>query len=305
MHLKQLHYFLAVAEEGSFSKAATVLHMTQPPLSLAIAQLESELGVRLLERHPYGVSKTPAGEFLAVSGAELMQRVTRIEGHLKDLGQGIAGRLQLAAVPSFSWSLLPPLLKAYTEQSPGVVVELSDPSPPDVLNQVTAGIADVGIVVTGSATELQEEYAGELHVALIQPMPLVAVLPPRYRNAPEAVDLGDLMAEQWMVPQPYAGFPGLIELMEAAWLDMKQRPADVRMVSTLQTALPLIAAGMGIGIMPASISEVAGSSVVIREFIQDVRPLEGTLVWSRRHTVTPATQRFLDLVLSHSSARGI
>lgn len=301
MNLRQLRYFLAVAEEGSFSKAAAALHMTQPPLSLAVSQLEKELGARLLERHTHGVSKTEAGEYLAANGFQLILRAGRIESHVKALGQGLTGRLHIASVPSFSWSGLPPLLKNYAEQSPGVEVELSDPAPAEVLSQVSSGLADVGFVATGNTGSLRDSTAADLRVALVQEMPLVAVLPPGHRGAPETIDLSSLMDETWMVPQRYAGFPGLIELIEDVWAAMGKRPATVRTVATLQTAIPLVAAGMGISIMPSAVAKLAGENIVIRRISQAVHPLEGTMVWPENRTLTPAAQRFVDLVMSISS----
>lgn len=307
MDLRQLRYFLAVASEGSFSRAAAGLHMTQPPLSLAIGQLEKELGVKLLHRHPHGVSCTEAGSFLAVQGAQLVQRTARIEQQLIDMGQGSAGQVLLAAVPSFSWSYLTPLLNAFALEAPGSVVELSDPSPHEALQQLLAGTVDVAIVATGDAGALQAAYENELSVVALQQMPLVAVLPPSYKDAPDPIDMVSLMDETWLVPQLYPRFPGLPELIEQAWLRLGRHPAQVRTVSTLQTAVPLISAGMGISVMPDSIASIAGGHIEVRQFIQPIAPLQGCLVSSLQHSPTPAVRRFLETAngLAPSGNRGI
>lgn len=296
MDLRQLRYFLTVAQEGSFSRAAASLHMTQPPLSLAVSQLEKEMGIRLLERHSHGVRTTAAGEYLVEAGAQLLQRTARIEQHLLDLGRGIRGRLRVAAVPTFSWTYLPPLLQKYAQIAANVEVELSDPAPQDVLSLVASGIADIGFVATGNTEQLRRFHESELHVELAHPMPLAAALPRRLRDAPDPVDLRSLLDERWIVPARIPGFPGLIELIEAVWADLECSP-QVHVVSTLQTAVPLVVAEMGVSIMPGSITEITNDSLVIRRTLQVIRPLEAAVVWSRSQTPTPALRRFLELVL--------
>ncbi|GAA1882994.1 LysR substrate-binding domain-containing protein [Paeniglutamicibacter psychrophenolicus] len=297
MDLRQIRYFLAVAAEGSFSRAANTLHMTQPPLSLAIGQLEKELGVRLLDRHPHGVSCTEAGAFLVTQGTQLLKRTRRIEDQLRDMGNGTAGQLQLAAVPSFSWSYLTPLLNRFSLEAPGSVVELSDPTPQEALNQLAAGTIDIAIVATGNAKALQGAYENELSVTPLQEMPLVAALPPSFRDAPDPIDMSSLMGETWLLPQLYPRFPGLPELVNEAWTKLGRHPSRIRTVSTLQTAIPLIAAGMGIGVMPDSVSQMAGSHLVVRRFVQPITPLQGCLVSSLRHARSPAVQKFIDMAL--------
>ncbi|GLB69073.1 LysR family transcriptional regulator [Arthrobacter mangrovi] len=294
MNLRQLEYFLAVVSEGSFSRAASALHMTQPPLSQSVIQLEKQLGVRLLDRHPQGVSATPAGELLAGQGRQLLRWSERIEEQVKMLGRGLAGRLQIASVPTFAWTHLPPLLKAYAAQAPAVDVELSDPEPAEVLRQVAGGQADVGFVATADPDSLADSHP-DLGLAAVKPMPLVLVLPPQLSALPDPVDLADLAEETWILPSKISGFPGLLELAEQLWRSAGTRPASIRNVSTLQTAVPLIAAGMGISLMPRSIADVAGSRVEVRDCLQQVDPLHAAMVWSRQLPPSPVLELFLEV----------
>jgi len=294
MNLRQLEYFLAVVAEGSFSRAAAALHMTQPPLSQSVIQLEKQLGVRLLDRHPQGVSVTPAGELLADQGRQLLRWSERIEEQARMLGQGLAGRLHIASVPTFSWTHLPPLLKAYAEQAPAVAVELSDPEPAEVLRQVAGGQADVGFVATADPASLARSYP-ELELAVVKAMPLVLVLPPQLSALPEPVELADLADEAWILPTQIPGFPGLLELAEELWRRAGVRPASIRSVSTLQTAVPLIAAGMGISLMPRSITDIAGTRVEVRTCLQPVEPLHAVMVLSRQLPPSPVLELFLEV----------
>lgn len=298
MNLRQLEYFLAVVSEGSFSRAATALHMTQPPLSQSVIQLEKHLGVRLLDRHPQGVSATPAGELLAGQGRQLLRWSERIEEQVKMLGRGLAGRLQIASVPTFAWTHLPALLKVYAAQAPAVDVELSDPEPAEVLRQVAGGQVDVGFVATADPDSLADSHP-DLGLAAVKPMPLVLVLPPQLSALPDPVDLADLADETWILPAKISGFPGLLELAERLWRSAGTRPASIRNVSTLQTAVPLIAAGMGISLMPRSIADVAGSRVEVRDCLQRVDPLHAAMVWSRQLPPSPVLELFLEVARRH------
>ena len=294
MNLRQLEYFLTVTAEGSFSRAAAVLHMTQPPLSQSVLQLEKQLGVQLLVRHRQGVSPTAAGELLAVQGQQLLRWSERVEEQVKAVGQGIAGRLHIASVPTFAWAHLPPLLKAYAAKAPGVAVELSDPEPAEVLRQIATGNADVGFVATDDPARLAAGHE-ELGVAAVMAMPLVAVLPPRLAHLPDPLDLVELMGEPWIVPSAIPGFPGMTGIVERLWHGLGVRPGSVRTVSTLQTAIPLIAADMGITLMPRAIADSAGKRIAVREPLQRVDPLHAVMVWSRDLPPSPALERFLQL----------
>jgi LysR family transcriptional regulator, benzoate and cis,cis-muconate-responsive activator of ben and cat genes len=294
MNLRQLEYFLTVAAEGSFSRAAVALQMTQPPLSQSVLQLEKQLGVQLLVRHRQGVSPTAAGKLLAAQGRQLLRWGERLEEQVKALGQGLAGRLHIASVPTFAWGYLPHLLKAFAVDAPGVDVELSDPEPAEVLRQVSNGSADVGFVATGAPDRLAASHE-ELSVTPILSMPLVAVLPPRLADLPEPLDLIELAAESWIIPSAIPGFPGMGGIIDRLWQDLGIHPGSVRTVSTLQTAVPLIAADMGISLMPRSVADFAGSTAHIRTPLQDVLPLYAAMVWSQQLPPSPVLEKFLEV----------
>ncbi|MFD1210877.1 LysR family transcriptional regulator [Arthrobacter sp. GCM10027362] len=294
MNLRQLEYFLTVTAEGSFSRAAAVLHMTQPPLSQSVLQLEKDLGAQLLVRHPKGVTLTEAGSFLAAQGRELLSWSRHLEDQVRNMGRGLAGRLHVAAVPSVSWSHLPPLLKAFDHAAPGVEVELADPEPAEVLRQVADGSADVGFVATADPALLATAHTG-ITVDSVLAMPLVVALPPRLAHLPEPLDLALLAGQPWILPSRIPGFPGLIEIAEQVWQEGRIRPGSVRHVSTLQTAVPLISADMGIGLMPRSIAALAGSGIRFRAPVQPIPPLQAAMVRSRHMPPSPVLERFLEV----------
>ncbi|OZM76742.1 LysR family transcriptional regulator [Pseudonocardia sp. MH-G8] len=146
MDLRQLRYFLAVAEERSVTRAAGRLHLTQPPLSAQLTRLEHELGVDLFVRHRRGVDLTEAGRRLAEHARRLLADVEAAAESVRRTGQGHSGRLTLAFVPATAWSVLPPLLRRFHAAGPGVELRLLEAGTEAVAEHVRQRRADLGLV---------------------------------------------------------------------------------------------------------------------------------------------------------------
>ncbi|MFD2474281.1 LysR family transcriptional regulator [Amycolatopsis silviterrae] len=295
MHLRKIEYFVAVAEEGSISLAAQRLHMTQPPLSQAILALEREFGAPLLRRHARGSELTPAGRLLLEQGRRLLRWSERLGEDVRRLGSGEAGRLRIASVPTFAWSNLAPLLVALAEDAPGLTVELSDPDPGTVLHRVREGEADLGFVATSSTAGLAAAHP-ELRVRMVKEMPLV--LAARAGSA-DGASLADLVEQTWIVPVAVPGFPGLLEVAEELARRAGHAPLRIQSVTTLQTALPLIAAGLGVGLVPADFVSAAAGGIAVQDVGVPIPPIYGTSVQSADLEPAPALKTFLRTVSRH------
>ncbi|NVM98088.1 LysR family transcriptional regulator [Arthrobacter sp. SDTb3-6] len=303
MNLRRLEYFLAVVEEGSVSLAARRLHMTQPPLSQAIQALEREVGTELLQRLPRGVEPTAAGRLLAEQGRDLLRWSERVGESVQRIGQGLGGRLRIACVPSISWSLLPPLLKRFRVEAPEVEVLLSDPQPLRVLNLVADGGADVGFIAPTDTASVAAAYPS-LVVEPLAEMPLGLVTPLDREQAGGPVDAAAFAQDAWIIPEAVPGFPGLAELADELWRREGFRPARVQYVSTLQTTLPLVAAGIGVGLMPMDLVGPFTPGVRIAEVAGGVAPLRPALIRSAQMRPSPALERFLGVVSAAFGATG-
>lgn len=303
MNLRRLEYFLTVVEEGSVSLAARRLHMTQPPLSQAIQALEREVGAELLHRLPRGVEPTPAGHLLAEQGRALLRWSGRVEDQVRRVGQGLEGQLRIACVPSFSWLLLPPLLKRFSEEVPEVEVLLSDPQPIRVLDLVADGGVEVGFVAPADTATVAAAYPA-LIVQPLASMPLGLAVPLEMELAKGPVDAADYAQDAWIIPEAVPGFPGMSELAEELWRREDFRPRRVQYVSTLQTALPLIAAGIGVGLMPTDLTRLFSPGIRIADVIGGIAPLRPALIRSREVSPSPALERFLAVVATAFAAPG-
>ena len=173
--LDQLHAFIAVAETGHFTRAAERLDLSQSSLSASIQRLEGLLGVRLFERHTRGCKLSEAGQALLDSARRMTQEWSRMQSGATDFQKFGRGRLSVAAPTVQCALLLPPLLKEFQAEHPGVRVELHDVAEQEVLELVRTGVADLGVV---SQTDARNEltatpfYTDEYIVVLPQGHPL-------------------------------------------------------------------------------------------------------------------------------------
>lgn len=304
MDLRRLTYFVTVVETGSISGAAERLHMSQPPLSQAIKMLEHEMGATLLQRHARGVSPTPAGLHLLEQGRDLLRWSERITEQVSRLGSGESGRLAIASVPTFAWSNLPSLLQDFNAAAPDIEVQLSDPTPEGVLRMVANGTADIGFVATSDPAALAAAHP-ELQVdGLIDlPLSLGVAASIAARSDGSRARAEDYADTSWYIPEDAPGFPGLDETLTKLWRDAGFHPRSVQYVATLQTALPLIAAGMGVTLLPSALTGPASAGIVALDLDIPIAPLTAASLRSR-HIAAPATLlRFVEVMTDHFAGR--
>lgn len=303
MDMRQLRYFLAVVTEGSVTKAAIALHMTQPPLSTAISQLEKDLGVELLVRSARGVRPTEAGSHLAAAAERLLHDLADVEQDLRNMSRGLAGKVTIAAVPTITWELLPEVMLRFLEKSPDVDVTITDPPPATVIEMVLRQEADVGIIATMSIDQLQESYRSQLHFRAVRTMPLLVALPPH--DAPEGpeVSLTSLHDRAWIVPRRSLRIRSLPEVFDAFWASRELPLPAVRRVATLQTAIPLVASGLGVALVPESLRTMSHAPVALRTPAEALPPLEAALLWSADRPPSSATKALIDVVAGLADGR--
>lgn len=145
MELRQLRYFVAVAETGNISRAAQKIFLTQPALSRQIKALEEEIGQCLLERHAHSVRLTPAGEVMLREAREMLQHAEQAIERVRATSAG--GRLRIGYAPSLASGMLSPAVASFTQVHPGTRVELFDLSTGEMLSELEAGKLDVAVTV--------------------------------------------------------------------------------------------------------------------------------------------------------------
>ncbi|MDO9379987.1 MAG: LysR family transcriptional regulator [Nocardioidaceae bacterium] len=302
MEIRQLRYLTAVVQERSFTRAAARLHMTQPPLSASIAQLERELGVSLLERHGRGVEPTEAGEHLVARAGTILADLEDAEASVRSVGTGTQGSLSIAASPGCAWELLPSLLQRFDALTPDVTTEVVDAVEPDVVDLVRGRTCDVGLVYCSRASHLERLHARDLEVAMIRREPLVAVVPAAHALAgADDVALGRLASERWLAPVVHDGFPGVAQQAREVWEREGVEPPVRRRLTSMETTVRLVEGGSGFALVPSSVaSAVGGASSPVRvvRLSEPTAPVEAVVLWRRGERRSPVLTRFLRAALS-------
>lgn len=289
MDLRHLRYFVAVAEEQNFSRAAERLHMAQPPLSRQVKQLEDELGVRLFDRTGRGVVMTEAGQLFLEEARRLLVQADQVVRMVERLGNGEVGRLALGFVPSASNSTLPPLLRLFSERFPNVELFLHEMKPHEVVQRLHGEQIDVGFLYLpfeDSALDCRTVSREPLVVALPETHPFIA--------EPE-IDLRTLADEPFILPMGYQ-MPGLhAQVMEVCRQAGFVPRAVQKEVWLMQTIVGLVAGSIGVALVPASLQNLSRTGVVYRK-VRDLSPtVEMGAIW-RRNDSSSVLRSFLSLV---------
>ena len=274
IELRHLRYFVAVAEELHFGKAARRLHLAQPPLSQQIRRLENLLGHALFVRTSRSVSLTAAGTaFLERARRTLRTMANDIE-ETRSVGRGELGSLHVGFVGSGMLTTLPAILRRYRECHPGVQLHLHESFTSRVTEGLESGRLDVGVLRDGDPMK-------DMTVHTIHSEPFVAVLPATHRRARQhSISPGSLRDEPFVYYPRSAGtraFQKPLALCEEHGF----RPQIVQEASHWLTILRLIGAGLGISIAPACVRRIASPEVVCL-------PLAGSKVRSDIEVAYPA-----------------
>jgi DNA-binding transcriptional LysR family regulator len=287
MELRHLRYFVAVAEELHFGRAAARVRIAQPPLSQQIRQLEQELGVTLFTRANRRVDLTSAGRAFLEEATRVLTQAEQAVRTAQRASRGEIGRLAIGFVPSADLDVLPRVLRVWKARFPYVEIELHSLLPPAQVDALRDDRLQIGFL------RLPVDASG-LVVAPILREPLLAALPRGHRLARSArVRLADL-AEETMILFPSHVAPEYHDVFLGACRRAGFTP-KVLHPGSMQTNLGLVSAGLGVALMPASIRNLRRAGVVYRPLAPPVPQVEMAIAYRRdaRSTVLAA---FLDVL---------
>ncbi len=272
MNFLRLRYFVAVAEELHFGRAAKRLMVTQPALSRQITLLEQEIGVRLFVRDTRRVALTSAGREYLEQAREILRGVTNAAESARRAERGESGRLSVAFYYTAGLGILPPVLREFTLRHPDVSLDLREMSSKTQIAEVLKGTIDVGIVHEPAAVTA-------VSAEIIQREALIAVLPSSHRFVRKAtLRLADLHAETFvMLPRNDAST--LHDLLIAACNAADFSPNIVTRANRLLTVIGLVAAGMGIAIVPAVCAQIRHPQVVYRRVLPAIE-IQSGVIWN-------------------------
>jgi DNA-binding transcriptional LysR family regulator len=292
LELRQLRHFVTVAEELHFGRAAERLHMTQPPLSQSIAGLEELLGAPLFLRNRRQVALTAAGSALLPEARRLLGDAGALPDLVRRVAEGRAGRLTLAFVSTADYSVLPAILQRYRAAFPDVQLVLREATSDVQTEELLDGRIDAGFVIPplpGQAgTTLDYMKVLEEPLILCAPAGLDALRgagPVRLRDLPPLP----------LVIFPRAAAPALHDAILSCFRAAGVTPVIGQEAMQMQTIVSLVSGGMGLALVPQSVSNLMRAGVEYRALVDPTPLAETGLAW-RRDNASPVLRGFLDLL---------
>lgn len=248
MQLHQLEYFLAVARHLHFTRAAEELHVAQPSVSQQIRKLEDELGAPLFHRMKRGVALTPAGETLLPWARRALADVEQARAEVQELAGLRRGRLAVGATPSVSTTLLPRALALFHAEHPGVSLTLREAGSGNLIRHLEQGELDLAVIIRRRHPALQT-------IPFLEEELVLAVPPAHELAERDSVEIGELR------DVPLVMFREGYDLREATLAACRRAGFEPRMVldgGEMDSVLRLVAAGLGVAVVPSMVIESDG-----------------------------------------------
>lgn len=260
MELRQLRYFLAVADELHFGRAAQKLHMSQPPLSVQVGRLEREVGTPLFERSTRRVTLTAAGRHLQERARRIVDEVDAVRAEMRDYVDGLSGQLTAGFVSSANYTVLPEVVQLFRARRPNVALALMPLTSGEQFDRLRDGTIDVGIVrdefpQTGGA-------GPRLSTRVVFEERLVACLPVGHPLAARVEVTAEEIIQVPMIAYPRSLMPGYVDRVTEV-LGTAGTPRVIEEVVHQETALGFVAAGLGTSILPESVRQLVPPSIAV------------------------------------------
>jgi LysR family transcriptional regulator, hca operon transcriptional activator len=295
VELRHLRYFVAVAEELNFTRAADRLHTSQPSLSQQIRQLESTVGVPLLDRSRHHVALTNAGRIFLREAKDILSRIDHAARLAKQAADGRAGELSVGTFPAADVRILPALRPLIAAHLPNLRVVLHSKYAVEPIKALQAGALDVAFVRGPMSVD-------GLEVVELLREPIVAVLPAhhalaRRKRIPVAAlhDLPCITMDRSLAPA----------LHDAIVLLYRQARIRMHVVSQADNVLghlQLVQEGLGFALLPDSVGSLLPPGVIMKPLAWDPTPLVTIAVAWKSGNTSPLVRGFVDLVRQSSGA---
>jgi DNA-binding transcriptional LysR family regulator len=299
MELRHLRYFVTVAEELNFSRAAVRLHLSQPPLSRQIQNLEHEIGATLFDRSRKRLQLTRAGELFLREAKEILAQSERAVRLTRAVGQGKNGDLTVAFLSPLGGIFLPPALRALLQRYPLVNVSVVEMAPRRQIDALLDRKIDLGIM-----PKVEAQLEKELALEPVLEVGLVAALPPTHRlTTHRRVPLGEL-ANESLVFFKRSSAPAIHDWICDLCRAKGFEPKIVRQCDQAQAILDTVASGVGISIVPAPFQRYP-CDVVFRPLAPATPRAELCMAWRRRDTseILGSLRKILQRTFQEQSSR--
>jgi LysR family carnitine catabolism transcriptional activator len=291
MDSHRLRHFVAVVDHGGFTAAAQAVYVSQPALSLAVRDLETELGVALFVRHGRRVRLSAAGEALLEPARQVLRDLETGQAAVAAVAGLVAGTLTMGSLPTLAADPLAPLVGAFRREFPGVRIDLAAPEGTDELfDLVVSGTCELGV------TEAHDVPA-PLRAHPLGRQALVLILPPGSGHTDgDLLDLSSLESTPFVVaPRGTSTF----RLLEEGFAAVNRSPSVAVITAQRDAIVPLVIAGAGAALVPESVARTAAGLGAV--MARPDPPIERALALIHRDgALSPAAARFVETVTSSS-----
>ncbi|EGQ9325591.1 LysR family transcriptional regulator [Vibrio cholerae] len=283
--IKQLKYFVAVAEAGNIGQAAKSLHLTQPPLSRQIGLLENELSTPLFLRHPKGVTLTPAGERFYKDAKQILASMSDAYNNVQNIIQGKAGELSIGFMMHAAYNIIPQLTKKYLAQYPDVALHLQEVIPTELIKLIKSAKFDAAVM-------LKTECDASLNSLKLKEEKLCLAVPTAHPLATTDIISGALLSQESFIATPMSVAPQLRNALDDYASKFNFEPKVILETQLQQTIVNMVSEELGIALVPEPLKKVQIPNVTFRD-LPDAPSVEYVIVW-RKDSLNPALMRLIE-----------
>ncbi|BAZ10771.1 LysR family transcriptional regulator [Calothrix sp. NIES-4071] len=288
MELRHLRYFVTVAEELHFGRAAERLQMAQPPLSHQIRQLEEELGVQLFYRTKRSVQLTEVGRLFLEEARQVLTQADQAVQIIQRASFGEVGRLALGFVGSATYSILPDALKTFRKRFPRIILSLHEMTTAEAVQALHAKRIHLGFV----RSPINDE---ELIIESFFKESFIVALPESHPLAQETKICLQMLANEPFILSPRHLGSGFYDQIIAMCQKSGFSPQVAQEAVQMQTIVSLVAAELGVAIVPSSMQNLQRVGVIYKVLAEENPQVELAMIW-RRNETSPVLHKFLDTI---------
>lgn len=295
MELRHIRYFLAVAEEMNFTRAAEKLRIAQPPLSRQIQELEAELGTKLFVRRPHALQLTEEGMLFQQYAQQILDLVKRSAEDIGEMENGLQGTLYLASVEGHAPGIFAEWIAGFHKKYPHVTYNMWNGNSDDVANRVMKGLCDLAIIMEPHSAEGLASFP-------VYQEPWAAMIPkghPLAQSPDQELKLEELLPYELIIPSRESRLHEI-----NSWFPEGSKPVVRCRIAHLLNAYELTKKGVGIAIYPEAAADgVPKEEICIRRIAAPGILASYVVIRSKSRTLSRVAQEFLNYIQEHGYER--
>lgn len=291
MDIKDITYFLKIAEHENISKAAEELHISQPPLSRQLKKLEEELQVELFTRESGRLRLTDAGYFFKQHAQEIISLVEKTKQQIEENFNGMTGKIRIGTIETLSAEKLPKWIAEFHEIYPGITYHIFNNNSDEIIRMIDKGLLDIGIV----REPVNSQYFERIRLqedSWIVYIPNKNPLSQKNRTTLE-IELSELKDECLILPSR-----GIHEQQIKTWFEMiGAEPKVICWYSSLINGMALVKNCLGIMLCPKSAQSILDNScATVKEIVNPTMMTGSVIVWKNFHNLSESARKFISFI---------